>query len=319
MNTRQTGLAELTIETENTSQIDSLRLKLNEQMLDSGLRILRSSEVKTKAGYPTGWHELDTRLASRGLPCGEISLLRSGRGSGATSVWLNTARLLTQKGRRVAWVETDSAHLHPAALARFGVSPQQVFIVRKPSVSITSQNETRLLTGASSFLPQKQPSAPWLFVLQELLNSNLFDLVGCDLGDLRLPLRESRSLLAQVRRSSTALVIFDRTQTQTTSKLRTFPSFPRELAAVVLEFDSAPNSKALPAHGTNPETNPNTRPDLSCRLTRALHRPVPQTLTRRLHHVDFISGPIDPRFILAKPNSASLSRRALGPGVSDPP
>lgn len=239
----------LSLATAKKSSTSDLRQEL---MMAHGLKLLRAEDVKAARGLSTGFRALDEFLASGGFPCGEISLLECSEGLGASTLWLECAARVTQAGRRVSWIN-GSMEINPVAALQRGVSLQNLFIVPSPSRQKT------------------------LWSLQEIFSSNLFDLVGCDLGDVRLPLRESRSLLAQARRSGTALVILSR-----------IPSFARELAALAIRFENG-----------------------SLCVQRANHRPVPHSIERRLHHVDFISGPIDSRFLLAGSYASLAGSRNL--------
>lgn len=229
-----------------------------ELMAAHGLKLLRAEDVKPARGLSTGFAALDQFLASGGFPCGEISLLECSEGLGGTTLWLECAARVTQAGRRAAWLN-GAMDLNPVAALQRGVNLQNLFLV--PSQS-SSQCSSRQRT---------------VWSLQEIFSSSLFDLVGCDLGDVRLPLRESRSLLAQARRSGTALVILSRV-----------PSFARELAALAIRFE---NGKIC--------------------IQRASHRPVPLSIERRPHHVDFITGPIDSRFLLSGSHAPLSSSRDL--------
>ena len=226
--------------------IEDLRRDLTET---HGLDLLRDDQVKPSAGLATGCIALDDFLASGGFPCGEISLLEAAEGAGACTLWLECVARIAQSGRRAAWVEGDF-QLNPVSAFHRGVDLRNLFIV-----------------GAGG---QKSPTHR-LWILQELFSSNLFDIIGCDLGGARLPLRESRSLLTQARRSGTALVIFSRHSR----------AAQHETASVVLSFSDVHTNKNI-------------------HVLRAAHRPVPSQIKRRPQHVDFITGPIDSRFLLSR-------------------
>lgn len=206
------------------------------------MKLIEAENLKSSPGISTGWSALDSFVASGGFPCGEISLIEAREGLGATTLWLEAAAKQTAQHSRVAWLnspldEREAFQLHPPTAFQRGVDLRKLFLVDTP----TSRSR--------------------LWILQELLNSKLFSLVGCDLGDVHLPLRECRSLLMQARRSGAAVVLFDRKQRS---------SLGRSVASLVLKFE-----------------NPHVE------LIRAAHRPTPQCLTtqqRRTRHVDFITG-----------------------------
>jgi recombination protein RecA len=242
--------------------IEDLRRDLNET---HGLDLLRDDQVKPSTGLATGCFALDEFLASGGFPCGEISLLEAAEGAGACTLWLDCVARITQSGRRAAWVEGDF-QLNPISAFQRGVDLRNLFIV-----------------GAGD----QKSSKNRLWILQELFSSNLFDIIGCDLGGARLPLRESRSLLTQARRSGTALVIFSRHSRAT----------HHEIASVVLSLNDIHSNKHI-------------------QVLRAAHRPVPNQIKRRPKHVDFITGPIDSRFLLSRTDEGPSATRLQQPRLS---
>ncbi len=219
----------------------SLAQLKSDLQLKHGVKLIDAENIKSSAGVGTGWSALDSFVASGGFPCGEISLIEASEGLGATTLWLEAAARLTAGNSRVAWLngaldDREPFQLHPPAAFHRGVDLQKLFLVNAP----TSQKR--------------------LWILQEILNSKLFSLVGCDLGDVHIPLRECRSLLMQARRSGAAVVLFVRRQTAG------LPSV-RSIASLVLKFEAS-----------------------GVEIVRAAHRPVPQHLQRRDRHVDFITG-----------------------------
>lgn len=216
------------------------------------MQAVDAANISSSPAVRTGWEALDAFVEGGGFPCGKLTLLESAQGLGALTLWLESSALLTRQGRRVAWLNgasDDHEHfrLHPPTAHHRGVDLQNLFLVDTPN---------------------RQKRA---WILQELLASNLFSLVGCDLGDAHLPLRECRSLLMQARRSGAAVVLFSRN--------RGSPAV-RSLASLVLSFST-----------------------LGIEITRAAHRPIPHSLQRRDRHVDFIIG--------SKSNShASLAGRS---------
>ena len=244
--------------------------QLKSELLANGLKLIEAENLKSSRGVGTGWSALDSFVASGGFPCGELSLIESAEGLGALTLWLEAAALLTKNASRVAWLNSaideagapygglprcESFQLHPPAAARRGVDLQKLFLVDAPAAKF----------GA----PAADASKRRLWILQELLSSNLFSLVGCDLGDVRIPLRECRSLLMQARRSGAAVVLFDRRSTfnRRSSPASSIGSSARSLASLVLKFGPS-----------------------QVEVVRASHRPVPQHLTRRDRHVDFITA-----------------------------
>lgn len=271
--------------------LEALRSGLSESLALRGLKLVAAHEVesglKRAAGLTTGWADFDRFLTSGGFPCGEISLIEAPEGLGAMTLWLDTARQVTDSGRRVAWLnslgrrsEASSGHrseassdgyqLHAATAAQRGVDLSRLFLVNEPVPSPAN----------SAVHPA---SSKRLWILKELLSTDLFSLIGCDLGDGHLPLREGRSLLQQARRSGAAVVLISRPVHSGGELSFSRSSQLRTLASTVLEF----------------------RPD-RCTVMRASHRPVPKTLPRRERHVEFISSrTLDSSFILQDPSQHS--------------
>jgi hypothetical protein len=282
--------------------LEALRSGLSKSLALRGLKLVAADEIESglqrAAGLSTGWADFDRFLAGGGFPCGEISLLEAPEGLGAVTLWLDTARAITASGRRAAWlnpagrrsdvnlgrrsdvnlgrrsdVNLDEFQLHAATAAQRGVDLSRLFLVNPP---------TDLAAGrtANNQLPSPPAHSKRLWILKELLSTDLFSLIGCDLGDGHLPLREGRSLLQQARRSGAAVVLISRPVHSGAELSFSRSALLRTLASTVLEF----------------------RPD-RCTVMRASHRPVPQTLQRRDRHVEFISSrTLDSSFILQDPD-----------------
>jgi hypothetical protein len=253
------------------TNLEALRSGLSESLALRGLKLVAAHEVesglKRAAGLTTGWADFDRFLTSGGFPCGEISLLEAPEGLGAMTLWLDTARQITDQGRRTAWLNSLGQYqLHAATAAQRGVDLSRLFLVNEPVPSAIHSTSTKRL-----------------WILKELLSTDLFSLIGCDLGDGHLPLREGRSLLQQARRSGAAVVLISRPVHSGGELSFSRSSQLRTLASTVLEFRSD-----------------------RCTVMRASHRPVPKTLPRRERHVEFISSrTLDSSFVLQDPSQHS--------------
>ncbi len=239
--------------------LEQLKIDLR---LKHGVRSVAPETLRGTKAISTGWSTLDSFVDGGGFPCGKISVLEASEGHGALTLWLDAASRLTREGQRVAWLNSslddrEPFRLHPPTARQRSVDLQKLFLVDPPD--------------------HKKRS----WILQELLASQLFSLVGCDLGEAYLPLREARSLLMQARRSGAAVVLFCRRASRE-------PPAIRSLASLVLTFEAG-----------------------RIEVVRAAHRPVPFCLTthqRRDRHVDFItgSGSLDTSFVLAGSNTSAL-------------
>lgn len=115
-------------------------------------------------GIPTGWEPLDQYLLWRGIPKGELSLFSGRPGTGATSLWIRTAKYVVAEKKWVAWVNSSS-HLLPSTLLEHKIDLSRILVVQK--------FETR----------QEGAAHPLYRTLQELISSCLFETIGCHLNE----------------------------------------------------------------------------------------------------------------------------------------
>lgn len=160
---------------ETPTGLEGLKLALASHLCDAG-------NLKRPEGIETGMAELDRFLFWHGLPKGALTLFNGALGTGATSLWIDAAARTLAAGKWVVWINRD-VPLSPLPLQHKGLNLGHFVSIEAP------ENEEKLF---------------WL--LQELMNSHLFDLVGCDLGQLNLKEHQFRKLQAQARESSVALV-----------------------------------------------------------------------------------------------------------------
>lgn len=149
---------------------------------------------------------------------------------GATSLWTRSAAGVTQRGQWVAWINNAESDLTPWGLRRHGVDLSKLLCVSQP-------------TDAKQLL----------WALQELMSLCLFELIGCDLGALRLREHQVLKLKKLAMRYQTALVLV--------THAPRVPASP--VYSLILEFE---------------------RNHVS--VTRAQHRPAPYILERRDLYAD---------------------------------
>lgn len=199
-------------------------------ILNNSLKSL--DQLRPPAGVATGLAALDDFLLWRGFPKGDLTLLQGPSGMGATSLWLHAAARLHQNQRWAAWINSDQ-ELLPNSLTQYGVQLQHLMVVRQPE---TSQQ---------------------LFsVLQEMISSGLFDLIGCHLPEFPLKNHQLVKLKNLARAHQVALVFITRLAE------RVVPS----LFSLIIDCQ---------------------RDFLTIR--RALHRPTPLTLDGGSLHAHFMS------------------------------
>lgn len=201
--------------------------------------------LRKPEGLATGLNVFDRFLSWGGLPKGALSLFCGSLGTGATSLWLEAAAHVTHRGCWAAWVNHDTP-LSPLSLHHKGMNLQR-FVTIEPAMnegSQTSINQNKLF---------------WL--LQELMSSSLFELIGCDLGRMRLKEHQIRKLQAQARDAHVALVFI--------SQLHPATQFFRSgsMASVFSLIATFEKRRIL--------------------IERALHRPTPHAFSRSVNYARF--------------------------------
>lgn len=201
-------------------------LKLKREL---GSRLTDPDRLKTPEGIPTGNQKLDHFLLWHGFPKGALTALTGEFGLGGTSLWLGAAAHVLRQGKWVAWVE------HKSQLVPLNLWQQNLDLSR--FVTITA--------------PESEEQLLWL--LQTLMESSLFDLIGCDLPTMPRA-HQIRKLQSQARLQHIALVFFaDCASVKDKSLFSLLVDFrPREIS-----------------------------------VERALHRPTPLTLPRRITYASF--------------------------------
>jgi hypothetical protein len=194
-----------------------------------GPQLLTCEQVRPPAGVATGWKNLDRYLLWHGFPKSAVSLMISQAG-GASSLWIQTAATLTQNKQWVAWINNDESDLTPWVMRHRGVDLSKLLCVSKP-----------------------KDAKQLLWAMQELMSLCLFEMIGCDLGSIRLKEHQILKLKKLAMRYQTALVFV------------------------------TPDAKALPSSFYSLILNFQKE---HVNVVRALHRPTPHTLERRDLYAD---------------------------------
>lgn len=172
------------------NKIQELKERFGEHLSDA-------SRLKRPEGIATSLSAFDRFLVWQGLPKGALSLFKGPLGTGATSMWIGAASNALRAGRFVAWIDRD-VPLCPLPLEHRGLDLSRFVAIERPEA------DDKLF---------------WL--LQELMSSSLFDLIGCDLGDgdsnyiangamkrsFALKSHQVRKLQVQARDANVALVL----------------------------------------------------------------------------------------------------------------
>lgn len=202
---------------------------LSDLKRELGPQLLRPEQVTPPQGVATGWPSLDRFLLWHGFPKASVSLM-VGEAGGATSLWTRSAARVTQGGQWVAWINDDDTRITPWSLRRRDVDLSKF-------LSVSALKDERQL----------------LWALQELMSLCLFEMIGCELGNLKLKEHQILKLKRLALRYQTALVLVTR---QRPMKLSSFYS-------LILHFHQD--------HVT---------------VNRALHRSTPHTLERKELYAD---------------------------------
>ncbi len=194
-----------------------------------GPQLLRCEQVRPPDGVATGWPSLDRYILWRGFPKSAVSLLLNEAG-GATSLWVRSAAGVTQKDQWVAWINNNDSVLTPWVLKNRNVKLAKLLCLSQPK-------DTKQL----------------LWALQELMSLSMFEMIGCDLGQLQLKEHQVLKLKKLAMRYQTAVVLLS-------------PN-PRTLQS---------SFYSLILHFNRQRVN----------VLRALHRPTPYALERKDLYAD---------------------------------
>jgi hypothetical protein len=211
-------------------------------------------------GLATGLQSLDRFLVSNGIPKGALSLFTGAIGTGATTLWLDAAAGVVKAGRWVAWINSETPLL-PQTLQHKGIDLSHFVSIEMPD------------TDEKLF-----------WVLQELMSTGLFGLIGCDLGDRALKEHQLRKLQMKTRDAQTGLVFL----TQSYGKLARGKVGAR--ASLPLGKLSSTRRIRTPRKGLAMQSVYSLVLNFEKKqivVERALHRPTPHILARSVSYARF--------------------------------
>lgn len=139
-------------------------------------------QLRPPEGISTGIDIFDRYLLSQGIPKGEVSLLYGYPGTGASSLWLSATARLHQNGKWVAWVNSG-CELFPGTLLKKKIQLDKLLVVKKP-----------------------KENSQLFWILQELISSRLFEMVGCNIEEDLLKSHQLEKLKRIAREYGVALV-----------------------------------------------------------------------------------------------------------------
>lgn len=198
---------------------------------EMGTLLCNVDHLQPPEGLATGVDVFDDFLLWKGIPKGDLSLFLGRPGTGATSLWLRAAQKIHAQNKWVAWVNSDWDLMPSSTLAR-GLKLDRLLVVKKPK-------EPRQL----------------FWILQELISSSLFEMVGCHLPEALLKNHQLQKLKKLARLHHVALV----------------------LVAHVKDWSINPLFSLVIECGREFFT-----------VRRALHRPTPFTVSGNLVHADLL-------------------------------
>jgi hypothetical protein len=213
------------VEEDDTLSLEELKDRLSPQLVPL-------HQLRPPAGIETGISVIDDFLLWRGFPKGDLTLLSGEPGTGATSLWLQTAARVQAQKKWVAWINSDW-ELLPSALVHKQMNLQKLLVVRKPA-----------------------DNAQLFWILQEMISSSLFEMIGCHLPEGSLKNHQLHKLKKLARTHQVALV---------------FVSYSAR------SFSSSMFSLIIDCQGD------------FYTIKRAAHRPTPFTIPGGLVHADLMS------------------------------
>lgn len=148
----------------------------------ANIPFVSAENLQPPPGIPTGINTLDNYLLWNGLPQGDLTLFQGSPGTGATSTWIQTVCQVHKNKKWAAWINGEE-QLFPTHLQQKGVNLKKLLVVKQP---------------------QEAEKLFWL--LQELITSALFEVIGCNLKELFLKNHQLQKLKRLCRLHQVALV-----------------------------------------------------------------------------------------------------------------
>lgn len=202
-------------------------------LLDSlaHLNFVSAEQLQPPPGLSTGVAVLDNYLLWRGLPQGELTLLQGQPGTGATSLWVNLVQQVHGQNKWAAWINGNS-QIFPSHLSQNKINLKKLLVVKEPA-----------------------ESEKLFWLLQELISSSLFEVIGCHLKEMFLKNHQLQKLKKLCRLHKVALVFINQKPQK----------FINPLFSLIMNFQ---------------------RDFIT--VQRALHRPTPFNIAGSMIHANFM-------------------------------
>ncbi|WP_413576742.1 recA protein [Bdellovibrio sp. HCB290] len=197
----------------------------------SDIQFVSADQLQPPPGVPTGVSTLDDFLLWKGIPKGDLSLFQGSPGTGATSLWVSMTQKAHEDNKWVAWVN-GGTQLLPAHLMSRKINLKKLLVVKEPK------------------------EAEQLFwVLQELVTSSLFEVIGCELKEMFFKNHQLQKLKKLCRFHKVALIFV----------CHKVSKFVNPLFSLIIQFQ---------------------RDFIT--IQRALHRPTPFTVAGSMVYANFV-------------------------------
>ncbi|UYL10220.1 recA protein [Bdellovibrio sp. SKB1291214] len=197
----------------------------------SDIQFVSADQLKPPEGVPTGVRTLDDFLLWKGIPKGDLSLFQGSPGTGATSLWVSMTQKAHEDNKWVAWVN-GGTQLLPAHLMSRQINLKKLLVVKEPK------------------------EAEQLFwILQELVTSSLFEVIGCELKEMFFKNHQLQKLKKLCRFHKVALIFV----------CHKVSKFVNPLFSLIIQFQ---------------------RDFIT--IQRALHRPTPFTVAGSMVYANFV-------------------------------
>ncbi|QLY25825.1 recA protein [Bdellovibrio sp. KM01] len=197
----------------------------------SDIQFVSADQLQPPPGVPTGVSTLDDFLLWKGIPKGDLSLFQGSPGTGATSLWVSMTQKAHEDNKWVAWVN-GGTQLLPAHLTSRKINLKKLLVVKEPK------------------------EAEQLFwVLQELVTSSLFEVIGCELKEMFFKNHQLQKLKKLCRFHKVALIFV----------CHKVSKFVNPLFSLIIQFQ---------------------RDFIT--IQRALHRPTPFTVAGSMVYANFV-------------------------------
>lgn len=197
----------------------------------ANIPFISAESLQPPPGLATGIAILDNFLLWQGIPQGDISLFQGLPGTGATSVWIRLVQNIHAQNKWAAWINGD-AQLFPAHLAHHKLNLKKLLVVKEP-----------------------QDSEQLFWLLQEMITSSLFEVIGCNLKDLVLKNHQIQKIKRLCRQHKVALIFLSKKVSR----------FNNPLFSLMIHFQRD-----------------------FVTIQRALHRPTPFKIAGSMIHANFM-------------------------------